>query len=143
MVEAFELKQRQSLPLDAKIILTKQRIKNFYDHYNGQVYVSFSGGKDSTVLLHLVRSMYPDVKALFVDTGLEYPEIKEFVKNTKNTITIRPDMCFTEVIKKYGYPVISKQNAYYIDTVRRTKSDYLRNRIMTGFMKDEERLCFI
>ena len=41
----------------------------------GAVFVSFSGGKDSTVLLKLVRELYPDVKAVFCDTGLEYPEV--------------------------------------------------------------------
>ena len=51
------LKQRQSLPLHLKVELSKNRIKQFYEHFDGNVYVSFSGGKDSTVLLHLVRSL--------------------------------------------------------------------------------------
>ena len=75
-----DLRQYQSLPLSAKIIMTQRRIRAWYDHWDGQVYVSFSGGKDSTVLLHLVRELYPDVEAVFVDTGLEYPEIRQFVK---------------------------------------------------------------
>lgn len=45
-----DLRQLQSLPLRLKIMLTQQRIQDWYDHWNGQVYVSFSGGKDSTVL---------------------------------------------------------------------------------------------
>lgn len=70
-----DLKQRQALPLSMKIMLTRDRIREWVRHYgeNG-VYVSFSGGKDSTVLLHLVRELYPDIEAVFVDTGLEYPE---------------------------------------------------------------------
>lgn len=66
------LKQRQSLPLNLKIEMSKRRIREFYEHFDGKVFVSFSGGKDSTVLLHLVRSEFPDVEAVFVDTGLEY-----------------------------------------------------------------------
>ena len=77
-----ELKLMQNYPLWMKVEKTKQRIREWYEYYNGEVYVSFSGGKDSTVLLHLVRSIYPDVEAVFSDTGLEYPEIKEFVKGT-------------------------------------------------------------
>lgn len=51
----WELRQRQSLPLEAKIILTQRRIREWYEAWEGEVYVSFSGGKDSTVLLHLMR----------------------------------------------------------------------------------------
>lgn len=53
----WELAQMQSLPLEAKITMTKNRIRQWYEYYNGDVYVSFSGGKDSTVLLHIARSI--------------------------------------------------------------------------------------
>lgn len=68
-----DLAMLQALPLDVKIEKTKRRIKEWYDYWDGQVYVSFSGGKDSTVLLDLVRNVcgYTDVPAVFVDTGLE------------------------------------------------------------------------
>ena len=52
--------------------------------------------------------MYPDVEAVFVNTGLEYPEIQRFVKTFDNVTILRPEMRFNEVIKKYGYPMISK-----------------------------------
>ena len=109
--EAYELKQMQSLPLDIKIRMTKERIEQWYEHWDGQVYVSFSGGKDSTVLKHIVDSMYDDVPAVFVNTGLEYPEIQKFAMSQKNVVTVRPEMRFDEVIKKYGYPVVSKEVA--------------------------------
>lgn len=114
----WDLAQMQSLPLEAKIIMTQQRIRIWYEHWDGQVYVSFSGGKDSTVLKHIVDGMYSDVPALFVNTGLEYPEIQKFVKDIKagkydcfnsDVEIIRPEMRFDEVIKTYGYPVISKE----------------------------------
>ena len=91
--------------------MTKERIEQWYDHWEGRVYVSFSGGKDSTVLKHIVDSMYDDVPAVFVNTGLEYPEIQKFAMSQKNVVTIRPEMRFDEVIKKYGYPVVSKEVA--------------------------------
>ena len=108
---AYDLKQMQSLPLDIKIRMTKERIRQWYEYWDGQVYVSFSGGKDSTVLKHIVDSMYDDVPSLFVNTGLEYPEIQKFAMSQKNVVTVRPEMRFDEVIKKYGYPVVSKEVA--------------------------------
>lgn len=82
------------------------------EHYGEDgVYVSFSGGKDSTVLLHIVRQMYPDIEAVFVNTGLEYPEIQSFVKSFDNVTILRPKMRFDEVIRKYGYPFIGKKQA--------------------------------
>lgn len=104
-----DLLQMQSLPLSAKILMTKQRIKAWYDYWDGQVCVSFSGGKDSTVLLHIARELYPDIEAVFVNTGLEYPEIQKFVKTFDNVTILRPKLRFDEVIKKYGYPIISKE----------------------------------
>lgn len=110
-----ELKMLQALPLEIKVAKTKLRIREWYEAWGGEVYVSFSGGKDSTVLLHIVREMYPDVEAVFVNTGLEYPEIQKFAKTFDNVTILRPKMRFDEVIKKYGYPIISKevsQNIY-------------------------------
>lgn len=106
-----DLAQMQSLPLEAKIIMTKQRIRQWYEHWDGMVYVSFSGGKDSTVLKHIVDSMYDDVPALFVNTGLEYPEIQKFAMSQPNVVTVRPEMRFDEVIRKHGFPVVSKEVA--------------------------------
>lgn len=100
----------QRLPLEIKVAKTKLRIQEWVDFYGVDgVYVSFSGGKDSTVLLHIVREMYPNIEAVFVNTGLEYPEIQRFVKTFDNVTIVRPKMRFDEVIKKYGYPLISKE----------------------------------
>lgn len=105
-----ELAQWQALPLTIKLQMTKARIRGWVDEYGLEgVYVSFSGGKDSTVLLDICRKMYPDMKAAFVDTGLEYPEIREFVKTYSNVDWLKPSMNFKKVIETYGYPMISKE----------------------------------
>lgn len=83
-----------------------------------------SGGKDSTVLLHIVRELYPDVPAVFVDTGLEYPEIKAFVKTFDNVTILRPKMSFRQVIEKYGYPVATKEVAQSIAEARSKPDGY-------------------
>ena len=130
-----DLKQMQSLPLEAKIVKTELRIREFYEYFNGQVYISFSGGKDSTVLLHIARQMYPDIRAVFVDTGLEFPEIREFVKTQENVTIVRPSKTYREVIQRWGYPMVSKMTANCIYTARRnpnsTRAKYLTGEIPT------------
>ena len=114
-----QLKILQALPLDIKIRKTEIRIREWYEHWGGNVYVSFSGGKDSTVLLDIVRRLYPDVPAVFSDTGLEYPEIKEFVKTFPNVTIVRPKHSFKEILTKYGYPIISKEVANVVSNASR------------------------
>ena len=109
----------QSWNLDRKILVTQTRIMEWYYRNDGNVYVSFSGGKDSTVLLDLVRRIFPDVPAVFVDTGLEYPELREFVKTIPNVTWLRPEMNFRKVIDTYGYPIVSKEISQVIEEARR------------------------
>ena len=100
MVTKDELRILQGLSLDLKIAKSKNRIQEWYNYWGGQVYVSFSGGKDSTVLKHLVENTVGAVPSVFCDTGLEYPEINQ-------------------VIKEYGYPVVSKEISHKVDVARR------------------------
>ena len=107
-----DLYQMQSLPLDTKIKMTKERIRQWIDEYGEDgVYESFSGDKDSTVLLHLIRQDFPNIKAVFSDTGLEFAEIRDFVKTIDNVDWIRPKMTFKQVVEKYGFAIISKEVA--------------------------------
>ena len=116
-----ELRLLQAQPLELKIMRTQARIREWVDRFGVDgVYISFSGGKDSTVLLDIARKLYPNIKAVFANTGLEYPEIQSFVKQHENVDIIRPKMRFDEVIKTYGYPFISKdvaETVYYARTV--------------------------
>ena len=113
--------QRRALPLNAKVLMTQARIREWYNHFDGDVYVSFSGGKDSTVLAHLVHDLYPDVPLVFSNTGLEYPEIQAFAKKMGAEF-LRPKMMFSEVISKYGYPIIGKEVAEAIYYARRIRN---------------------
>ena len=105
-----DLKRMQAMPLEDKIARTKLLIKEWYEFFNGKVAISFSGGKDSTVLLHIARQVYPDIPAVFYDTGLEYPEIREHVKTFDNVEWIKPKKTFKQVVLEYGYPVVSKES---------------------------------
>lgn len=114
-----DLSTMQAWPLERKIQVTQAKIIEWYLHYKGKVAVSFSGGKDSTVLLDLARRAFPDITAAFVNTGLEYPEIRAFVKTVPNVVWLRPKMQFLKVIETYGYPVISKEVARRIYYARK------------------------
>lgn len=121
MPTSDELRMLQALPLELKVARTKQRIREWVDYWGkDHVCVSFSGGKDSTVLLHIVREMYGDeIKAVFVNTGLEFPEVQRHARSYPNVVVLRPELTFRQVISKYGYPVISKEVSNCIEATRK------------------------
>ena len=119
------LKQMQSLPLEAKVVKSQQRIREWYEHWDGDVYIAVSG-KDSLVVYDLVRSMYKNVPAVFCNTGLEFPEIVNHINTLDNVDVLRPKISFKDIIDKYGYPVVSKEQSQFIYEYRTTKSDKLR-----------------
>ena len=107
-----ELRSMQALPLDLKVSMTKARIRQWVHEYDEEgVYIALSGGKDSTVLSHIVDDMYPDnhIPRVHVRTGLEYPEIEKFCETFHDLVILKPKMTFKQVIEKYGYPFISKE----------------------------------
>lgn len=128
--------QLQSLPLEAKIRASKERIRAWYEHWDGDVYLSFSGGADSTVLKSLIDSLYSDVPAVFVNTGLEFPEIRSFALAQKNVVRIDPKKKFYEVIKEYGWPLISKETASRFHAIAHAKSDWAYRYFIEGVDKD-------
>ena len=123
-----ELRKRQSWTLHQKIDHSLGVIDQFISRLNGQVYVGFSGGKDSTVLLDLCRIIKPDIKAVFCNTGNEYPDIVRFVRELKategyNIEIIYPKLKPAQVFEKYGFPLISKEQSQSIYEVMHAKSE--------------------
>ena len=99
-----------------------------------KVYISYSGGKDSTVLSHIAKSMYPDILHLFANTTNEYPETIQHIKwekeeNGTNIITVLPidakgdTWTFKKVVETYGYPMFSKRVANAIRTYQHALSE--------------------
>lgn len=117
-----DLYQMQSLPLDDKVQMTKRRIDDWVNQFGEDgVYVSFSGGKDSTVLVDIVRNVcgYKDIPLVFVDVPTQYPELKDFVQNFENIEILKPKISFAEVCSKYGFPLFSKEISECISDSRR------------------------
>lgn len=119
-----DLRERQSWTLEQKIDHSLGTINQFVERMGGldKVYISFSGGKDSTVLFHLARRLYPDILGVFCNTGNEYPDIIRFVnqqiRGGYNVQIIRPKITPRQVWEKYGFPLVSKKQSQYIHDVR-------------------------
>lgn len=115
-----DLRYLQAMPLDLKVMMTKQRIREWIREFGEDgVYVAFSGGKDSTVLLDIVRQDYPNVRAMFVDVPTQYPELKAFVKTFDNVDIVAPKISFMQVCEKYGFPLISKEVSECVQGARK------------------------
>lgn len=130
------LKMLQHLPLEIKVAKTKLRIKDAISYFGETgLYLSFSGGKDSTVLHTILKEVEMElwgeirIPRVFCDTGLEYPELKNHVIEIFETlpeglgVKLRPDKTFKQVLTNYGYPVISKEQSQYIEQYRKAKSE--------------------
>lgn len=137
----WQFSQRKYLPYDVKLKLTETRIREWYENWNGQVYVSYSGGLDSTVLLHLIRKVIGyDVPAVFSNTGLEFPEIVRFARKASGEfVEIYPRdktgkrISFKHVVDEYGFPLISKETALKIRKLRHGNlSQRYRNYLLNG-----------
>ena len=117
-----DLYQMQALPLSAKIRMTQNRINGWVDEFGEDgVYVSFSGGKDSTVLVDIVRNVcgYKNIPLVFVDVPTQYPELKQFAMTFDNLEILKPKISFAEVCEKYGFPLISKEVSNCVSGARK------------------------
>ena len=137
-----DLYQMQSLPLSAKIRMTQNRINGWVDEFGEDgVYVSFSGGKDSTVLVDIVRNIcgYKNIPLVFVDVPTQYPELKQFAMTFNNLVILKPKISFAEVCEKYGFPLISKEISEKAMYSRKYLKKYLeRKTIATDRQTDRQ-----
>jgi len=142
-----DMYDRFKWPYEFKLAYAKEKIREWYEYYDGSVHVMFSGGKDSTALLSIARSLYPGIAACFVNTGLEYPEIVRFVESQKNITWLKPVKKFRAVLEDFGYPVISKQIAEYVEQIRnnidKPCSQVVRLRLTGMTRKNEFRQQFM
>lgn len=116
-----DLRLLQSLPLETKEPYSIEKIRAASDYAKSvgrELIVSDSGGLDSGVLVDLARRSGVPFRSIFVDTGLEYPEVRRMAI-ARGAELIRPKMTYREVIEKHGWPVISKEVAMKIDRLRR------------------------
>lgn len=106
---------------ETKILKTRLRIREFYQYFGGEVFLSFSGGKDSTILADIIRRMpapYNNIELVFFDTHNEDPSVYEIVKLYGATVVSSPYLP-AEVVEMVGYPLFNKEQAHVIDGIQR------------------------
>lgn len=115
-----ELIMRQSLPLEVKERMSMRRIRDYIHEYDETgVYLAFSGGKDSSVVKHLLQRVCEqlgcDVPTMvYNDTWMELPEVRQFVKDIckdNELVRLKPELSMIEVIEKCGWCFPSKETA--------------------------------
>lgn len=102
-------------------------IKDVFRIYGEEnFYVSFSGGKDSTVIHHLIDEVLPNnrIPRVFCNTGIEYEAIVKFVKEMKKhddrIVIIDPSKNISVTLKEDGYPFKSKIHSRKVATFQRS-----------------------
>lgn len=130
------LRTRQAWTLNQKIDHSLGVVEAFNSHFNGQVFVSFSGGKDSCVMLSLVEIILPQVPCVFIMTGCESPSVCRFIREQQqhhNIEIIRPKKTLKQVFAEYGFPLVSKEVSHDVSAFHRNpycKSS--RNKVWLG-----------
>jgi 3'-phosphoadenosine 5'-phosphosulfate sulfotransferase (PAPS reductase)/FAD synthetase len=99
-----------------------EKIKSTINQYGeDKFYLSFSGGKDSTLLHYLVDEALPgnQIPRVFINTGIEYKMIVDFVhklmENDERFTEIKPNTSIKLMLEKYGYPFKSKEHSNRLD----------------------------
>lgn len=91
------------------VFSAKKLIHLALEKHGDKIAVSWSGGRCSTAVLRMALDIEPSIRAIFEDTGVEYPETVQFVKRLAvewniSLIVVKPETTFWEVCKKHGYP---------------------------------------
>ena len=124
-IKLNQLKQYQALSLHGAVRRSEMLVHQAMEYFEGQMYIALSG-KDSCAGANLIWSLYPNVPAVFVDTGNEYDGVKQniyrMIEEGKPIEIIKPDVSCWDVNKKYGWPILSKQICMGINRFVNTKS---------------------
>ena len=126
-----EFIQRQQLPYAAKVAHAENKAWEFYNRLNGDCHISV-GGLDSITLLLFLRRIGIDVPAISV-SALEDVSIQR-VHKMLGIERIRPYRTQEQIIREFGFPVLSKQIAGKVDLLQHPteKNQTVRHAIMTG-----------
>lgn len=112
-------------------------------------YISFSGGKDSTVLHYLIDMALPDNKIprVFINTGIEYKYIREFVsdmaKKDDRIIIINQKRNIKKTLEQYGYPFKSKEHSLRVQQFNDGKNSNYIKKYISGYDVNGKKSSFV
>ena len=124
-----------------KAVIKKHGIENFY--------LSFSGGKDSTILHHLIDIALPGNKIprVFIDTGIEYNSIREFVmslaKQDDRFVILKPSKPIRKVLEEFGYPFKSKEHSLRVYQFNRGSNVNYIKKYINGYDINGKKSTFV
>ncbi len=128
------------MPYSDKLVWAKKKIKEFIrdceKNSEPEITISFSGGKDSTVLLDLVLRVHAEMKSniplvMVYATEVTFPSTIKFVRDTaekyqkhypllRNVQIVNPKKTWNEILTEKGYPIYSKQISTLLNRVKRS-----------------------
>jgi 3'-phosphoadenosine 5'-phosphosulfate sulfotransferase (PAPS reductase)/FAD synthetase len=129
--------------LDKKIAAAEAYIHAFHARFNGNIFISFSGGKDSTVLMDIALRLYPELPAVYGNTTNEDPDVLAYVLKTfgKRVQQVTPKMTFTEVLERHGFPLVSKEVSQKVYELKHSRSEKLKNIRVNGYPNGSGKLA--
>jgi len=120
------LRRYWGLPLSEKVEYSNRLIEQVLAESSSPV-VCWSGGKDSTVLLHLVLQFEANIPVVHIDTGVSFPETTGFIEYLSELWNLNlfragplPGEDFWHCTERYGWPIFGKSVAQSVGKAIRT-----------------------
>lgn len=139
-IEKEKFREYMNFSLKDKIKLSEDIIKDFYEYSkqrkDGKIYISSSFGKDSIVLIHLIRRLYPETPVIYINTGVDQQSNVELSKEYENVITLYPQKSMEQVIEEYGYILpIGKDKS---STIQQVRKNLYEGKVLVGYWSTVE-----
>lgn len=112
-------------------------------------YLSFSGGKDSTILHHLLDMALPGnrIPRVYINTGIEYQSIANFVKKLAEKddriIIIQPSKPIKQTLETYGYPFKSKEHSLRVNQFNKGMNSNYIKKYISGYDHKGKKSTFV
>lgn len=135
MVDPIKFRELQKIPYEKKVAYAIGKAREFYDELDGKVFCSVGGLDSITLLIFLRKYVDLDIPGVTISM-LEDKTIRKIHKQLGNMVFLKPLKTKVQVLREYGFPVISKAKARkieYLQTPDNPKQTFI-HAVMTGDM---------